>query len=161
MSAPVATLREHRERLVRAHMADEITHAFDAVLSTFPHPHYEIIPTGKVFDGRDEVLGYYRASRRLFPDQSNEIISLRHADDAVIVEFWLRGTLAGERPPEGAFEVQATAFFVFEGERLVNERVYFDLFTMVRKLVGKVRPWEPASVMRALRVLKALRDQTG
>jgi steroid delta-isomerase-like uncharacterized protein len=159
-TTPTETLRTARERLVRAHMADENTHDFDAVLATFPHPRYEIIPTGKVYDGREAVQGYYRATRRVFPDQRNEIISLRHADDAVVVEFWLRGTHAGGEAPSGrSFAVRMTAFFLFEGERLVVERVYFDALTMVRQLLGKVRPWDPASVLGALRVLRLLREQ--
>ncbi|TMB70165.1 MAG: nuclear transport factor 2 family protein [Chloroflexi bacterium] len=60
--------------------------------SDFAHPRYEIIGTGDVYDGRDEVERYYRESRVAFPDQRNELISLRHAGDAVIVEFWLLGT---------------------------------------------------------------------
>jgi ketosteroid isomerase-like protein len=154
-------LRAHRERLVRAHMADENTLSFDAVLATFPHPHYELVPNGRVYDGHAEVQGYYEASRRTFPDQRNELISLRHADDAVVVEFWLRGTHAGGAAPSGrSFEVRMTAFFIFEGERLVCERVYFDALTIVRALLGEVRPWRPESVLRALRVLRLLREQT-
>lgn len=154
-------LRARRERLVRAHMADENTLSFEAVLATFPHPHYEIIPTGKTYDGRAEVDAYYQSSRRTFPDQRNELISLRHADDAVVVEFWLRGTHAGGPAPSGrSFEVRMTAFFIFEGDRLVCERVYFDALTMLRQLLGEVRPWRPASVLSALRVLRLLREQT-
>src|SRR5262245_55115491 len=123
-------VRRAREDLVRRHMADENTLDFDRVLATFPRPHYEIIPTGAVYDGFEEVSAYYRDSRIAFPDQRNEIISLRHADDAVIVEFWLRGTHLGPFraiPATGRkFECRMTAFFEFDGERLVCERVYFD-----------------------------------
>jgi len=155
------TLRATREDLVRRHMADENRLDFERVLATFPHPHYEIIPTGAVYDGVDEVSAYYRDSRVAFPDQRNEIISLRHADDAVIVEFWLRGTHKGPFraiPPTGkAFECRMTAFFVFEGRRLVCERVYFDSMTMLRQLLSGVSPRKPSSWLLLAKVIAGYR----
>lgn len=158
-------LRAKREELVRRHMEDENLLDFDKVLSTFPHPHYEIIPTGAVYDGHEAVRGYYRESRAAFPDQRNEIISLRHADDAVVVEFWLRGTHKGEYrglPPTGqSFEVRMTAFFLFEGEKLVCERVYFDVLTMLKQLLRGVSLKKPSSLWLLLRFLGGLRRATG
>jgi hypothetical protein len=52
-------LRERREQLVREHMESENTHDFDVTLETFEHPRYEIVPTGEVYDGADEVNRYY------------------------------------------------------------------------------------------------------
>src|SRR5437868_12471217 len=65
-------LRARRLDLVREHMASENEHRFEDTLQTFDHPRYELIPTGEVFDGRDAVAEYYRASRAAFPDQRNE-----------------------------------------------------------------------------------------
>ena len=131
-------LREHRERLVREHMESENRHEFDVTMATFHHPRYEIIPTGEVHDGEEAVAAYFAESRAAFPDQRNETIALRHADDAVIVEFWLRGTHEGELrgiPPTGqAFEVRCVAFFLFDEDRLVGERVYFDTATILGQL---------------------------
>jgi hypothetical protein len=63
---------------------------------------------------------------------------LHHADDAVIVEFDLLGTHLGSfrgLPPTGrAFKCRMTAFFLFEEDRLVGERVYFDSATIQRQL---------------------------
>src|SRR3954466_1407072 len=90
-------LRAKREQLVREHMESENTHDFDVTLETFAgHPRYEIVPTGEVYDGTDEVSRYYQETRTAFPDQRNEVISLYHADDAVVVEFLLRGTHNGD-----------------------------------------------------------------
>jgi steroid delta-isomerase-like uncharacterized protein len=132
-------LRETRERIVREHMESENAHDFDVTLATFAdHPRYEIVPTGEVYDGPDEVSRYYRETREAFPDQRNEVIELHHADDGVIVEFWLRGTHNGDFrgvPPTGkAFECRMAAFFLFEDDRLVNERVYFDAATILTQL---------------------------
>jgi len=153
-------LKAAREKLVREHMADENTLDFGKVLATFPHPHYEIIPTGAVYDGRPTVENYYRESRTAFPDQRNELLSLRHADDAVIVEFWLRGTHLGPLghvPPTGrSFQVRMSAFFIFEQDRLVCERVYFDAMTMLRQLLAGVSLRRPASLLTLLRTLRGL-----
>ncbi len=154
-------LRASREKLVREHMADENSLDFGRVLATFPQPHYEIIPTGAVYDGRAAAVeAYYRESRTAFPDQRNELISLRHADDAVIVEFWLRGTHRGPLghvPPTGrSFEVRMSAFFIFEGQRLVCERVYFDAMSLLRQLLAGVSLRRPASLLVLLRTLRGL-----
>jgi steroid delta-isomerase-like uncharacterized protein len=135
-----AALREARERTVREHMEAENQLDFDRALATFARPRYELIGTGQIHDGPEHVARYYRESRRAFPDQRNEIISLRHTDDAVIVEFWLlgthRGRLANLEPTGKRFRVQMTAFFLFDGADLVGERVYFDSATILRQLTG-------------------------
>ena len=131
-------LRETRERIVREHMDAENALDMDRALETFAHPRYEIMSTGRVYDGPEEVDRYYQESRASFPDQRNELISLRHADDAVIVEFWLLGTHKGAlgrlEPTGREFKCRMTAFFIFEGTGLVCERVYFDSATILRQL---------------------------
>jgi steroid delta-isomerase-like uncharacterized protein len=131
-------LREHREALVREHMESENRHEFDVTMGTFHHPRYEIVPTGEVHDGEEEVARYFTETRAAFPDQRNETIALHHADEGVIVEFWLRGTHEGElrgmAPTGRSFEVRTVAFFLFEGDRLVCERVYFDTATILTQL---------------------------
>jgi steroid delta-isomerase-like uncharacterized protein len=131
-------LRATREGIVREHMESENRHEFDITMATFHHPRYEIVPTGDVYDGEEQVTAYFAETRAAFPDQRNELIALHHADDAVIVEFTLLGTHEGPfrgMPPTGrAFECRVTAFFLFEEDRLVCERVYFDVVTILRQL---------------------------
>jgi steroid delta-isomerase-like uncharacterized protein len=131
-------LRETRERTVREHMDSENRHEFDATLATFHHPRYEIVPTGDVYDGPDEVSAYFAETRAAFPDQRNRLIALHHAEDAVIVEFNLLGTDLGAfrgLPATGrSFECPSLAVFVFEEDRLVCERAYFDSATILRQL---------------------------
>ncbi len=135
---PEAEQRARREAVVREHMESENRHDFDTTIDTFSHPRYEIVPTGDVYDGEAAVRAYYEETRRAFPDQRNELVSLRHAEDAVIVEFDLLGTHGGPLrglPPTGrSFRARMTAFFVFDGERIVCERVYFDQATIMRQL---------------------------
>lgn len=90
--------------------------------------------------GAEEVSAYFTESRTAFPDQRNELIALHHADDAVIAEFWLRGThegnLRGFKPTGKSFECCCAAFFLFEEDRLICERVYFDRATILAQLTS-------------------------
>ncbi len=132
--------RRHREEIVRRHMEAENVHDFDAVIETFEHPRYELIGTDRVHDGESAVREYFRETRTAFPDQRNELISLRHADDAVIVELWLLGThkgmLGGIAPTGRSFKCRMTAFFIFGDAGLVCERVYFDSGTILSQIMG-------------------------
>jgi steroid delta-isomerase-like uncharacterized protein len=132
------SLRENREQIVREHMESENRHEFEVTMGTFSHPRYEIVPTGELYDGAEEVERYYAETRAAFPDQRNELIAMHHADDAVIVEFFLKGTHEGELRGIPAthkeFTCQCLAIFVFEGEGIVCERVYFDVATILGQL---------------------------
>ena len=134
-------LRERREAIVREHMESENRHEFDVTIDTFEHPRYEIVPTGEVHDGEEAVRQYFKDTRTAFPDQRNELVALHHADDAVITEFILRGThegpLRGMEPTGRSFECRMTAFFLFEDDRLVCERVYFDAATILAQLTAE------------------------
>jgi steroid delta-isomerase-like uncharacterized protein len=136
--AVTKALREKREAIVREHMESENRQEFDVTMGTFHHPRYELIATGDVFDGEAEVAAYFEETRTAFPDQRNELIALHHADEAVLVEAMLYGTHEGPfrgLPPTGrSFEMRFLATFVFEEDRLVCERVYFDAGTVLRQL---------------------------
>jgi steroid delta-isomerase-like uncharacterized protein len=133
-------LRARREAIVREHMESENRHDFDATIATFAHPRYELIATGETFDGEERVREYFAQSRAAFPDQRNELIALHHADDAVIVEFYLLGTHRGklrELEPTGrAIRARMVSLFLFEDDRLVCERAYFDQATILAQLMG-------------------------
>jgi steroid delta-isomerase-like uncharacterized protein len=131
-------LREKREAIVREHMDSENRGEYDATIATFDHPRYELIATGDVYDGPEQVSRYFEETRTAFPDQRNEIIAIHHADEAVLVEAWIRGTHLGAYrglPPTGrSWELRILAEFVFEDDRLMCERVYFDSATVLRQL---------------------------
>ena len=135
---PTAAIRKKREEIVREHMDSENRHEFDATLDTFEHPRYELIATGEVHDGAAAVAAYFEESRTAFPDQRNELIALHHSDDAVLVEAIIRGTHEGplrSLPPTGReYELRILAMFVFEEDRLLCERVYFDQLTVLEQL---------------------------
>ena len=136
-------LRARRLEVIREHMDTEVTKEFDRTLATFKNdsggrPRYEIMATGQVFDGDDEVMGYYRTTRTAFPDQRHDNVVCHVADDAVIVEFDLLGTNLGEfygMPPTGkSFRVPIIAVFRFDEDRIVNERIYFDSASLVTQI---------------------------
>ena len=141
-----ADLEARRIDTVKAHMALEIVHDWDAVLATFEHPRYELYGSGTVFDGEEAVRGYFAASRIPFPDQGNEIISIAVSDNnVVLVEFWLTGThlgplnLGGGKIAEAtgrSFRVRMAATFEFapDSDKIVCERPYFDQQAIRRAL---------------------------
>jgi steroid delta-isomerase-like uncharacterized protein len=135
---PTQALRDARERLVIEHMESENRHEFDVTMRTFEHPRYELIATGDVYDGEAEVARYFEETRTAFPDQRNELVAIHHSDDAVVVEANLYGTHLGSYrglPPTGrSFEMRFCAMFLFDGEQLICERVYFDAATVMRQL---------------------------
>jgi hypothetical protein len=145
---PGPDLGRRREAVVREHMASENESRFDDTLATFTHPRYELIGTGQVYDGAEEVRQYYALSRTVFPDQRNEVRSILCAQNTVVVEFDLLGThlgsLAGEEPTGMSFRCPMVALFEFEqegdgndgasGEGIVCERVYFDSETIYGQL---------------------------
>jgi hypothetical protein len=116
-------LAARRIRTVRDHMALECEHDWDAVITTFEHPRYEMYGSGTVYDGEEAVRGYFTTSRIPFPDQGNEIIAIAHAGDTVLVEFWLTGTHTA-----AAFE------FPPGGDKIICERPYFDQVLVLRAL---------------------------
>lgn len=137
-------LAERRLKTVREHMALEIDCDWDAVIATFEHPRYELYGSGTVFDGEAQVRRYFAASRTPFPDQGNEIIAIAHADDTVLVEFWLTGTHLGPLKVGGrtieatgrTFRVRMAASFEFPpgGDKIICERPYFDQGAVLRAL---------------------------
>ena len=124
-------LRQRRLEVIEEHFASEVDQEFDRTLATFNgHPRYEIMATGQVYDGDDEVLAYHRNQRTAFPDQRHENVRTHVTDDAVICEFDLLGTNLGEfygmAPTARSFRVPTIAVFAFDGHRITAERVYLD-----------------------------------
>lgn len=131
-------LRGRREAVVQGLVQAVNRGDVGAVTAAMDHPRFELIGLDRVYEGREAVERYLRDRSAAFPDQTYEIIALHHADEAVIAELWLRGTHLGEvegLPPTGRrFRVRIAAFFVFEDDRLVCQRLYFNAGTIARQL---------------------------
>ncbi|HSM95371.1 MAG TPA: nuclear transport factor 2 family protein [Rhizomicrobium sp.] len=137
-------LQARRIQVVRDHMRLEIEHDWEGVLATFAHPRYDINDGQAVFDGREQVLLYFAASRTPFPDQGNEVIAIAADGDSVLVELWLTGTHLGPlrrgdktfEPTGRKFRVRAMASFEFKpgSDKIVCERPYIDMGVIDRAL---------------------------
>lgn len=133
-----ASLRELRETTVLEHMEAENAHDFERCIAAFTHPRYEIIPTAEVWDGQSGVHALLNENRKGFPDFHFYPETTHHADDAVIVEGRFTGTHEGNwrgLPATGRkVDFPLIIVFLFEAERMVCERTYFDLGTPLRQL---------------------------
>lgn len=139
--APTAphTLRARRDEIVDAHItAEAVQHDVQAALATFHYPRYEVPAMGAPVEGADAVHGLLTVLLTAFPDFWLRRTATHHADDAVIVECRFggthRGPWAGIEATGKHMAVDAACLFVFEGERLVCEKVYFDHATVLRQL---------------------------
>ena len=111
-------LRQRRLAVIREHMDTEVTKEFDATLATFDgHPHYEIMATGQVFDGDDEVMGTTDDADRL-PRPAPRRRALprrrRRRDRRVRPAGTNPGEFYGLPPTGKAFRVPIVAIFFFE-----------------------------------------------
>jgi steroid delta-isomerase-like uncharacterized protein len=134
-----SALNHRRLEVLEEHFASEVDREFERTLATFNGtPHYEIVATGQTYDGDEEVLAYHRTQRTAFPDQRHENIRHHFAQNSVIAEFDLLGTNLGEfyglEPTGKAFRVPVIAVFFFDGDGIVNERVYFDSASVLRQI---------------------------
>ena len=81
---------------------------------------------------------YYGVMRHYFPDLAFEVVSLHHADGAVVCEMWMSGTHLGLghrlRGHGQAVPLPQRVIFLFDDERLVGARVYYDTGTIARQL---------------------------
>lgn len=127
-----------REAIVRAHIDAENKHDAAAVIATFHRPQYEIIPMGAVLDGAEPVSEFLTGTFSGFPDFAAQVPSLIHCDSGVVAEGRFTGThereWAGIPATGRSVDVPFCAIFVFEEDRCVSERLYFDFATMLRQL---------------------------
>lgn len=139
MTSADSSLRERRLAVLQTHFQSEVDHDWATCLATFNgRPHYEIIATGQVYDGDDEVLAYHRNQRIAFPDQRHENVRYHFSDDVVVTEFDLLGTnlgpFLGMEPTGKSFRVAVVALFFFDGDRIVNERIYLDIASLLGQI---------------------------
>ena len=134
----IEALRRRREALVREHVDAENRHDVDGVVATFHHPCYDVVPLGALSDGAPAVHDFLSGVMTGFPDFAAHVGAPHHADNAVIVEGNFTGTQNGPwagLPPSGrAVDVRFCAVFDFDEDRMLCERLYFDLSTMLRQL---------------------------
>jgi steroid delta-isomerase-like uncharacterized protein len=140
-------LQQRRQAIVLEHLKAEDAHDFEACIKVFHRARYEIIPTGAVYDGHDGVMELLNQNITGFPDFSAEMVTIGHGEDAVYLETVFRGTHLGTWngiPATGKkVDLPMMLVFLFEGDRMVCERTYFDLLTALRQLGVAPDPTAP------------------
>ena len=131
-------LRDRRESVVKKHVEAENRHDVAASIATFHTPRYEVMPMGIVHDGEQAVGELLSSMFKGFPDFTVDIIKTHHSDDAVILEIRLKGThlgdWAGLKPTGQTMNIPVACIFDFDEDRLVCEKVYFDMTTLMNQL---------------------------
>ncbi|WP_046314936.1 nuclear transport factor 2 family protein [Mycobacterium sp. UM_Kg1] len=112
-------LYRRREALVLRHVAAENDRDLEAIMATFTHARYEIIPTGEVFDGESAVRAMIEQQWAELPRMRYAPEALFHSEAGLVVET--RTTCPGS-----SFNMLSVNLFGFIGDGLVLERCYFD-----------------------------------
>ena len=130
--------RTVREAVLAAHVAAHNSGDIDGVLATFSTPRLELVPSGRVLEGTEAVRAHLVERRRSFPDQAFETIAMHHSDTAVVVEYWMSATHEGDLHDVAAtgrhFKARMAAIFVFDGDAIGCQRLYYDAGTIARQL---------------------------
>jgi steroid delta-isomerase-like uncharacterized protein len=96
------------------------------------------VPLGEPIDGARNVHELLKSLFEGFPDFHAEIERLYHSDSIVAAEVRMRGTHRGPWagiPPSGRrIDVPVMSLFMFNGDKLECEKVYFDMATLMRQL---------------------------
>jgi steroid delta-isomerase-like uncharacterized protein len=132
----ITSLRQRREAIVNQHADAENRHDVEATIATFHRLRYEV--NGQPSDGAEAVRELLQGLMDGFPDFHIDMGKMRHADDAVFGEGLITGTHDGEFagiPPTGRrVEFPVVAIFEFDGDRLLCEKAYFDMATVLTQI---------------------------
>lgn len=120
-------LQRAREELVLRHVAAENARDIEAAMATFTHPRYEIMPTGMIFDGEEEVRAMLLQQWADLPLLQYSAEGLYHGEDGLVVET--RTTSPGT-----PIDMLSVNLFAFRGPDLILERCYFDRMLMTAQL---------------------------
>lgn len=127
-----ADLYRRREALVLRHVAGENDRDLEAIMATFTHPRYEIVPSGAVFDGDEAVRQMILQQWEQLPRMHYTAEAVFHAADGLVVET--RTTCPGT-----PFDMLSINLFGFAGDALVLERCYFDRMLFAAELEKAAR----------------------
>lgn len=116
-----------REELVIKHVEGENDRDLEAVMSTFSHPRYEIVPSGTVYDGEEEV-------RQMILRQWEQLPWMRYTPEGIY--YGANGLAVETRTtcPGTPIDMLSVNLFVFDGDGLVLERCYFDRMLFASQL---------------------------
>lgn len=120
-------LRRVREEIVLRHVAGENDRDVEAVMATFTHPRYEIVPSSTVYDGDEAVRQMILRQWDGLPRMHYTAEGIYHGPNGLMVET--RTTCPGTE-----IDMLSVNLFAFEGVGLVLERCYFDRMLFAEQL---------------------------
>ena len=120
-------LRRVREEIVLRHVAGENDRDLEAVMATFAHPRYEIVPSSTVYDGDEAVRQMILRQWDELPRMHYTAEGIYHGHNGLMVET--RTTC-----PATDIDMLSVNLFAFEGAGLVLERCYFDRMLFAEQL---------------------------
>lgn len=101
---------------------------------------YEVVPTGQVWRGKDEVRNFYRGLWDGIPNVGLDLLSRVDADDCIVEQSEVHGTMSGPLFGFAAsgkpLRFRVVIFFPVRKGKLVGERVYFDVAELARQVPG-------------------------
>jgi limonene-1,2-epoxide hydrolase len=117
-------LQARRLATVLEHVAAENAQDLDRAMRTFHRPRYEIMPTGDIVDGENAVREMLRANWSAMPGLRFSATAVFHSADGIAVETRTEGEHNGQ-----PVDMLSMNLFLFDDDRLICERCYFDQVT--------------------------------
>ena len=97
-----------------------------------------MVPLGTTHDGAVAVSELLCSLFAAFPDLTLEVTALYHSDNAVISEVRMHAThcgpWAGMEATGKRINLPVVGIFLFEDDRMVCERLYYDSATLLRQM---------------------------
>ncbi|MCV7257184.1 nuclear transport factor 2 family protein [Mycobacterium shimoidei] len=122
-----ADLRRIREEIVLRHVAGENARDLGAVMATFTHPRYEIVPSATVYEGDAAVRQMIVRQWAELPLLHYTAEAIYHGPDGLAVET--RTTCPG-----ADVDMLSINVFGLDGTGLILERCYFDRMLFAEQL---------------------------
>ncbi len=134
----LVAVEDRRVAVVNEHMRLENAHDFPGCIGAFARARYEVVASDETYDGADGVHGFLAENLAAFPDFVYVPSRVSPTTDAVLVEGRFTGTHLGTwrgLPATGRrVDFPMCLIFEFEGDSMVNEKLYFDLGAPLRQL---------------------------
>ncbi len=134
-------LARRNHRLWLEHARAENRRELDRLIATLHDDcEYEVLPQGQTWRGKAEVRAFYQGLWGAIPDVKLDLLRRVDADDCVVEESEVYGTLQGPlfgMPPSGGpVRYRVVIFFPVRDGLFTGERVYVDAVALARQVPG-------------------------